>query len=94
MKKIIVMSALSIFALTACKKDPTGTMTVIKDCSGSYLRFDGKDYNVCNYSALDPYANGATVTASYKTLNGCDNGRVVCKIHHTHEGWIEVIKIR
>jgi hypothetical protein len=94
MKNVLLLGALALFTLTSCKKETTRKMTVIKDCTGSYLRIDGKDYNVCNYAMLEPFPNNATVTASYKRISGCTNDRIVCMMFHENEGWIEVVAIR
>ena len=44
---LILIPVVSLL-LISCEKERTEKVTVIKDCTGSYLRFDGKDYLICN----------------------------------------------
>lgn len=98
MKKIFFI-ATTLFLLTqySCKKVKNETMTVIKDCTGVYLRFLGKDYAVCNLDKVASFSDGATVTATFKKIKECnDIGQsiFVCMLWHESEGWIEVEKIK
>lgn len=82
---------------TSCKKEGNQTVTVVRDCTGTYLRWDGKDYQVCNLEKVYPFSDGATVTATFKKLKVCDGSAidaVVCEMLHFNEGWIEVEKIK
>lgn len=69
-------------------------MTVIKDCTGSYLRYNDKDYHICNIENVDIYNNGTKVTASFKKIKECSRIDVVCRMYHANEGLINVIKIK
>jgi len=71
-------------------------MTVVKDCSGTYLRLDGKDYHVCNEEKLSSFSSGTNVTATFKTLQNCKalEEKIVCKLYHQNEGWIEVCNLK
>ena len=69
-------------------------MIVIKDCTGKYLRFNEKDYHICNIEIVENYNNGAEVKASFKKIDDCqDNDEIVCEMLHNNEGWINVTKI-
>lgn len=72
-------------------------MTVIKDCTGSYLRFNDKDYPICNEMMLDGFSNGAIVRANVIKIKECNNDRIHCCMVHPHEmelgGPFEVIWI-
>ena len=66
-------------------------MTVIKDCTGSYLRLNGNDYHICNFKIVDTFDNGTKVEGSFNKIDECiDNDEVVCEMYHQNEGWIEV----
>ncbi len=96
--KFSVYIATVFFLLTifACKKECHETTTVVKDCTGTYLRWDGKDYRVCNLEKVVSFANGETVTATFKRINNCNGSgdeEIVCAMVHANEGWIEVKKI-
>ncbi len=69
---------------------------VVKDCTGTYLRFEGKDYHVCNLEMLAPYTDSAEVTATFKKTTECSGSAkdaIVCQMIHANEGWITVEKI-
>lgn len=66
---------------------------VTRDCTGTYLQINGKDYLVCNDDKLEGYAEGEYVTAKYKEVNDCQSG-VVCYMLHLHEGVIEIIGVK
>ena len=72
-------------------------MTVVRDCTGTYLRFKGKDYHVCNLEKVSSFSDGTTVTATFKKIkecNGSANNVGTCLIIHDNEGWINVEKIK
>lgn len=80
-----------------CKKERNQSVTVERDCTGTYLRLNGKDYQVCNLDKVAPFSDGATVTATFRKIkkcNGLAEDAIVCYMLHTNEGWIEVDKIK
>lgn len=68
-------------------------MTVVRDCTGTYLRFNEKDYNVCNLEKVSSFPNGILVTATFKKIKNCTGG-AICHMYHENEGWIQVEKIK
>jgi SH3-like domain-containing protein len=72
-------------------------MTVVKDCTGTYLRYKEKDYHVCNLEMTSSYENGALVTATVKKIKECKGSamnEIVCAMIHDNEGWILIEKIK
>ncbi|MFA6150812.1 MAG: hypothetical protein WC716_05795 [Chitinophagaceae bacterium] len=98
MKRLFFVTAsVTMFALMSCKKHTVNKVTFVKDCTGSYLRIDGKDYHVCNIEKTNSFANGAIVTTSYKKISKCTGSgadQIACMMLHENEGWIEVMSIR
>ncbi len=95
MRKIIF--AFAFLAMASCKKQDLEKMRVVKDCTGSYLRYQGKDYRICNREKTDGYADGTWVEANFKKITSCNGTAqddVVCYMLHPNEGWIEVQRIR
>lgn len=93
---LYVFIAISLFALPACNKIKNQTTTVVRDCTGTYIRYEGIDYRVCNLEKVAPFADGATVKTSFKKLkecNGSGDTAVVCAMLHENGGWINVDKI-
>jgi len=93
-----VFSILLTLAATfsGCKKELNQTVTVIRDCTGTYLRFDGKDYQVCNLETVASFTDGATAKVAFRKISECNSSArdvFVCKMLHANEGWIEVRSI-
>jgi len=101
--KIIIMRKLQIiglilamaFAFSACEKVTDVEVIVIKDCTGSYLRYENKDFHICNYETVKNIENETVIKASFKKVKKCSSDTLaVCMMYHKNEGWIEVLKIK
>jgi hypothetical protein len=92
-----ILTLLLALTFFSCKKDVIKNATVIKDCTGTYMRLDGKDYKVCNIEKVSPFQNGITVSVSFKELQDCEgpgNTLVTCYMFHDFESWIEIDNIK
>ena len=71
-------------------------MIVIRDCTGTYLQFQGKDYHVCNIEKLSSFAKGITVNVTFKKVYNCkdETEKIVCKMYHENEGWVKILKVK
>jgi hypothetical protein len=98
MKKAFAIIMFSfLLALFSCKKERNKSMIVVKDCTGTYLRFGEKDYHICNLEKISSYADGTKVIATFKKIKECKgsaNEVVVCNMLHKNEGWVEVLEIK
>lgn len=98
MKKIVIIASMML-ALAGCRKK-TETVTVVKDCTGTYLRFNNRDHPVCNYEALEDVASGSEAEITYVRAgkNNCDGReRPVCAMPHHYpvdDQWLIVKKVR
>jgi hypothetical protein len=96
MKKLLLITTVAaLLTLFSCKRE-TNTMTVVKDCTGTYLRIHGKDFKVCNLGKLSSVPAGATVTATLKKIDNCKSldDRFFCGLFHENEGWVEIVKLK
>ena len=95
-KLLLITSVAALLTLLSCKRETNKPMTVIKDCTGTYLRMDGKDFQVCNIGKLTFFSSGTTVNATFKKIDNCKRleGKVVCKMLHQNEGLIEIVKLK
>ena len=97
MKKLLLITIVAIIlTLFSCKRETNKTMTVVRDCTGTYLRMDGKDFQVCNIGKLSLFSTGTTVNATFKKIDNCKRleDMVVCKMLHPNEGLIEIVKLK
>jgi hypothetical protein len=96
MKKLLLITTVAaLLTLFSCKRE-TNTMTVLKDCTGTYLRIHGKDFKVCNLGKLSSVPAGATVTATLKKIDNCKSldDSFFCMMFHENEGWVEIVKLK
>ncbi len=97
MNKLLSITAIALlFTIFSCNKEERKSMTVVKDCSGTYLRTDGKDFHVCNQEKLSSFSSGTIVTATFKKIASCKplEDQFVCMLYHKNEGWIEVCNLK
>lgn len=99
MKKTISVFIISIFVLLlACEKNTSNqNVTVIRDCTGTYIRYQEKDYQVCNINIISQYVDGQVIKATFNKINSCDNpdvtGAIICMMYHENEGWVEITSV-
>ncbi|MBL7932795.1 MAG: hypothetical protein JNL60_12875 [Bacteroidia bacterium] len=70
---------------------------VVKDCTGTYLRYDNKDHLICNEDKLDGYESGTAVNVSILRDDNCRSEGVHCAaLHHYQcaEGNFWIVKIK
>lgn len=85
-----------LLATSACDKTYK-EMTVVKDCSGVYLRSEeGADYFVCNDDKLDSYNSGDAIKVETESVNECYGllEEVTCTDPHPFKGKVEVVQIK
>lgn len=92
---IALLTGILMLPLVACKKMKHQETTIVKDCTGVYLRLNGKDFQVCNKEKLDGYPTGAKITATFRQISRCKSAEddIICMMLHEKEGWIEVLRV-
>lgn len=98
MKKITTYLMI-VFTITiiSCEKERNQAAIIIRDCTGTYLRIDSKDYQVCNTGETENFAAEESVIATFKRINECKDPNyspAACDMLHLNEGWIEIQKIK
>ncbi|WP_228410898.1 hypothetical protein [Chryseobacterium taklimakanense] len=94
LKFVPAMAGLAL--MTSCSvSNVKSTATVIKDCTGTYLRINKEDYQVCNADILKNHQQGSTVSATYRKVQKCPelDGRIVCAMYHEKAGNIRIHSI-
>ena len=98
MKLFVPALILCLALLTSGCRKHSETMTVVIDCTGTYLRLDddGQDYKVCNLDMMEGFEAGDQVTVSFFKELDCDDPsqpEVICALEHAFESWIRVESI-
>ena len=85
---------LLLYQAFACTKTDYETRTVIKNCTGVYLRIDSKDYFVCNPEKLAKYGNNAEIKVAYSMCSECTSDGPVCLLVYPNNGWLKINKVK
>ena len=97
MKSILfIFLSFIIISLFACKKVNNREMIVVHDCTGSYLRFNDKEYRVCNLESVNDFEHETIVKASFNKIDTCTGSAIdviVCTMLHKNDGWVNVTEI-
>lgn len=84
---------LSLLILTSCSGEHH-QVVVVKDCSGTYLKYNHKDYKVINESKLIGFNNGDIINAQFhEEWVECPTSGTMCLMPHDFEYYIEINKI-
>lgn len=100
MKRFLPISLLIAGFLTSCSPKTFSSLTVIRDCTGTYLRKDSVDYPVCNVRELEGFSDGTAVHVSYQMHQKdrwCQaQESVQCLMIHPFQTgeWIEIRKAK
>ena len=75
-------------------KDFSGT--IVRDCTGSYVQMNGKDYLVCNFKKIENLKTGSKISGTYEVPTECPefNGIAVCMMYHEHAGMIRILTLK
>ena len=85
---------LLVFTVSSCQK-MNGKMTVVKNCTGTYLKYLGKSYLVCNEEVMLKYQNNDKVHATVKKITDCDfKNEPMCMYYYHSHGIVEVLKVK
>lgn len=95
MRSRILLALIICLTIVSCKKTNQDA-TVTKDCTGTYLTIDSKDFKVCNEEILEAYDEGTKIKASFKKLKECQalEDKVTCELYHEYKYWIEIKSLK
>lgn len=90
-----VLLFLLTFSISSCSK-PFRNGTINRDCTGTYIELNDRDYLICNPLMTDSYQNGKTVKVKFKSKTSCSSNSVsfACQLYHPNSGIIEVMEIK
>ncbi|WP_282630766.1 hypothetical protein [Empedobacter sedimenti] len=101
MRTLFMLTTLFTLTLSSCSsipsipQDRTVIGTVVRDCTGTYIRVDNKvDYLVCNAHLLSGKEDGETASIVYESEKECKDleKQATCMMFHEHKGKIRIKK--
>ena len=95
MLKNVIIGIFSLAFLASCGKF-SRRATIERDCTGTYIELNDRDYFVCNPQMISTYPDGSTIKVKFNKVNECqsDTNLVLCEMYHKHYGNIEITEIR
>lgn len=65
---------------------------IIRDCTGTYIRMNEKDFKVCNEEAVKNIDSDTSVNLTFQNVDSCpvDEDVVTCMMYHKNAGFVEV----
>ena len=90
--KLFLGAMLGIFLLGSCGITQEMQGTIVKDCTGTYIRHNNIDYKICNESEIGTAYVDQRITVNYSEVKECKNVSS-CPIYHPAAKNIKVKKI-
>lgn len=95
---LLSLGICSIFLFScATVHDKLQTGTVVRDCTGTYVRLgENEDYLVCNSDILASKKEGEKVSVVYDYTKECKerDGKIMCMMYHENKGMIRVKSVK
>ena len=95
----VLLSGIFSATLFSCAvvHDRLNTGSVVRDCTGTYVRFgENEDYLVCNSDLLKDYQEGDQVSVIFDYTKECpeNDGKIMCMMYHENKGMIRIKSIK
>lgn len=97
MRPFYIFLVIVLCSFTSCKKDSYSNATIIKNCTGTYLRVLDKEYKVCNVKKTATFEDQQKVLANFSLTKECkseDFSGGICAMAYPFEGLINIIDIK
>lgn len=92
--KLITLLLIGSLVFISCKPKCDRDAQIIRDCTGTYIRVDNKDYKVCNVGIVSGRADNVIIKVKYKRLDSCSKkSEPMCLMAHDNQGWVEILEV-
>lgn len=88
-----VIFCIAFLSMVSCGNTEEVMATVVKDCSGTYLRKNNVDYKVCNENELILFEDGTRISAKVKDIYECKDTTSKCIWYHPYAKSVKIQKI-
>ena len=67
-----------------------------RDCTGTYLELNNRDYLICNPSMTNSIPNGESIKVKYNKKSSCPSNPdlILCELYHKSYGFVEITEIK
>lgn len=80
--------------MLSCNKENDKKVTVIRDCTGTYLQINNNEYKVCNPEKIKNYIHGTTIVASYRITSNCKENSFACQLYHPFKDYVKINRVK
>lgn len=96
MTKYILTSLLGITLLLSSCGKITQNGEIVRDCTGTYLQLNNRDYLICNPSMVSSQPSGSHVKVKFRHLGKCsgNSDQAICEMYHHSYGFVEISEIK
>lgn len=97
MRQISYLAPLLMMLLISCQKESYTNATIIKNCTGTYLKVLDKEYLVCGSISNGTFENGQAVLVSFKLTKECATSTAIpatCFMLYPNDGLVNIIDIK
>lgn len=96
MKKYILASLLGITLLLSSCGKITQNGEIIRDCTGTYLQLNNRDYLICNPAIVSSYPSGSQLKVKFRHISNCSSNsdQAICEMYHHSYGFVEIAEIK
>lgn len=96
-KKPFQFCILSLFILigsTSCSKTFTRG-SIERNCTGTYLELNKKNFLICNPEITESYSDGSTVKVRFDSKDSCSKKPGdICALYYESHGFVKIIEIK
>jgi len=94
----LVVLLILIIILPSCNRKYSQSASIVRDCTGTYLRWKDADYYVVNDETTDKFDDAEEVKVTFKDVTkNADKltfeNESSCMLYHAIEGFVEIKKI-
>lgn len=94
MKKLVCfLTILAVSLFISCGKKNYEPATVVRNCTGTYLRINSKHYFVCNPQKIASYGDQSQIKAAYAICSQCSDGYFHCEMLWPFDGYLIIDKV-
>ena len=77
-----------------CGKEDWKNAVLVRDCTGSYIRLEDKEFLICNQKKVSFIETGTKIEVVISQVSECTQEGIVCMMLHEHDGFVKVERVR
>ncbi|HLP56129.1 MAG TPA: hypothetical protein VK151_13925 [Fluviicola sp.] len=94
-RNAVLLSAICFSSHFAESQSRYRKATIIRNCTGTYLRFGKKSYMVCNSDKLGTFASNQKLKVKTRQVESCPAPEgEICLLYYEYKGSVEILGIK